>query len=562
MTPRGAARRRLRGDRRPHAGTRRGPSRRSTRSYVFTLRFPEQEFKLARGRRGRRPEDGERRRRSSSSTRPRATLRVKRGKTAGETPPRVADPGQARTAPTRRSTRCFAFAERVAARGLEPCGASTPRSTCCCAARRGSRRGRRRSDRRAGRPRRARRAGRAAWIDSALVIQGPPGSGKTYTGARLAVDLMRHGQARRRRRHVAQGDRQPARARSTTAPTRSGFDFRRLEEGSDDAGERLRRATASPRRRRRRPDDGGRRRASARHRLAVGARGHARGGRRALRRRGRPDVARRRDRRRAGRTQRRAARRPAAARARQPGHPPARLRRLGARPPARRARHRRRRTAASSSTARWRHAPRRLPLRLATRCTTARLDSDRRTASASGSISPGLSGTGLRLLEVEHADNRQRAPEEVAGDPRRRSTGCSPAAAGPTATATTATADARRHPRRRALQRPGPMPARTALPDGARRHRRQVPGPGGAGRLLLDDQLERRRRPARAWTSSSSRNRLNVAVSRAQALAVVVCSPAPAGRALRDRRADAARQHAVPVRRHGDAPMKRLGHEQ
>jgi uncharacterized protein len=29
--------------------------------------------------------------------------------------------------------------------------------------------------------------------DSALFIQGPPGSGKTYTGARLAVDLMRRG---------------------------------------------------------------------------------------------------------------------------------------------------------------------------------------------------------------------------------------------------------------------------------------------------------------------------------------------------------------------------------
>ena len=58
------------------------------------------------------------------------------------------------------------------------------------------------------------------------------------------------------------------------------------------------------------------------------------------------------------------------------------------------------------------------------------------------------------------------------------------------------------------------------------RHRRQVPGPGGAGRLLLDGDLERAPTPRAASTSSSRRNRLNVAVSRAQCLAYLVCAPA------------------------------------
>ena len=48
----------------------------------------------------------------------------------------------------------------------------------------------------------------------------------------------------------------------------------------------------------------------------------------------------------------------------------------------------------------------------------------------------------------------------------------------------------RGHPRRRAVQRPG-RSHRAALScrGGARRHRRQVPGPGGADQHLLDDHL-------------------------------------------------------------------------
>jgi len=56
-----------------------------------------------------------------------------------------------------------------------------------------------------------------------------------------------------------------------------------------------------------------------------------------------------------------------------------------------------------------------------------------------------------------------------------------------------ASGNARRHPHRRALQRAGAMPAQHAARR-PRRHGRQVPGPGGAGRLLLDGGFDRRRR--------------------------------------------------------------------
>jgi len=52
---------------------------------------------------------------------------------------------------------------------------------------------------------------------------------------------------------------------------------------------------------------------------------------------------------------------------------------------------------------------------------------------------------------------------------------------------------------------------------------RSVVGPGGVGRLLLDGDVERRGLP-RALHFLFSRNRLNVAVSRAMCLAVVVAS--------------------------------------
>ena len=48
---------------------------------------------------------------------------------------------------------------------------------------------------------------------SVLPVQGPPGSGKTYTGARMILDLLAGGEARRGDRQQPQGDLQPARRR-------------------------------------------------------------------------------------------------------------------------------------------------------------------------------------------------------------------------------------------------------------------------------------------------------------------------------------------------------------
>ena len=50
-----------------------------------------------------------------------------------------------------------------------------------------------------------------------------------------------------------------------------------------------------------------------------------------------------------------------------------------------------------------------------------------------------------------------------------------------------------RRARRDAVQRAGALPAQAARPARADRHGRQVPGAGGAGRLLLDGDVERRR---------------------------------------------------------------------
>ena len=137
--------------------------------------------------------------------------------------------------------------------------------------------------------------------------------------------------------------------------------------------------------------------------------------------------------------------------------------------------------------------------------------------------SPGLSGTGLRMLEVEHAERRQSAPEEadaIAAEIERL-------------------LDGGRWTDRHGAEHPitlqdilvvAPFNAqvrclRQRLPEGAR-----------VGSV---DKFQGQEAPVVffSMTSSSgddvprgmdflfSRNRLNVAVSRAQALAVVVCSP-------------------------------------
>ena len=216
----------------------------------------------------------------------------------------------------------------------------------------------------------------------------------------------------------------------------------------------------------------------------------------------------------------RPARRPAAARAGHAGHHPRGRGRVGARAPARRRattvppdrglfleQHLAActRTSAASS-------PR--------RSTTGGSSSMRRAASARRSRrrAPALgcaAGRARRATAQSLAEEAERVAAEIArllGGAVHRRDGVD------------AAAHARRHPRRRALQRPGALPARAAAGGRAGRHGRQVPGPGGAGRLLLDGELERRGRPARpglpVQPQPAQRRRLAGA-----GLAVVVCSP-------------------------------------
>ena len=122
-----------------------------------------------------------------------------------------------------------------------------------------------------------------------LPIQGPPGTGKTYTGARMIVELVRAGKRvgvtapaqRRSRTCSTRSPRPPSRPRSRFRWRRSrgsrwAVDGDRLSgSGHDAPAAGLR--TGPP---------GGRR-----HGLAVGPRRHGSKPRRAVRRRGRPDVA-------------------------------------------------------------------------------------------------------------------------------------------------------------------------------------------------------------------------------------------------------------------------------
>ena len=105
----------------------------------------------------------------------------------------------------------------------------------------------------------------------------------------------------------------------------------------------------------------------------------------------------------------------------------------------------------------------------------------------------------------------------------------------------------RRHHGRDPIQRPGSQPARRAARR-ACRDGRQVPGPGGPDRLLLDGELERRGRTARRrlplLAQPPERRDLARAVARLPRL-----QPAPARHARDERRGHAARQHALPARR-------------
>ena len=312
---------------------------------------------------------------------------------------------------------------------------------------------------------------------SALFIQGPPGSGKTYTGARLICELL----AARQRVGVAATSHKAIAnllAEVERAAAEAGVDFRGLKKSgggnpeshyesahvasSADAaafppGDEVTLIAGTPWLWAREElrgavdvlfvDEAGQ--MALADALAIAGAGARHG----------------------------AARRPAAARAREPGHPPARLGRLGARAPARRPRDR----AAGRGRvprAHVAHAPRRLPLRVDARCTTGAWRPSR-APSASASPRPASPGAGVRLLEVEHAENRQSAPEEadrIAEEVAKLLDGGR----------YTDMAGEERDLTLEDILVVAPFNAqvrclRERLPRRrARRHRRQVPGPGGA----------------------------------------------------------------------------------
>ena len=101
---------------------------------------------------------------------------------------------------------------------------------------------------------------------------------------------------------------------------------------------------------------------------------------------------------------------------------------------------------------------------------------------------------------------------------------------------------------RRAVQRPGALPAREARPAGADRHGRQVPGPGGARSLLLDGNVEPRRPAAepRVPLLAQPPERRRVAREGARGAGG---EPEAARDQLPNRRADADGERALPFRR-------------
>ena len=171
--------------------------------------------------------------------------------------------------------------------------------------------------------------------DRHLVIQGPPGSGKTWTSGRLIAHLLANGKtvgvASTSHKAIHNlldavveaageiGISFDGRKKASAGNPESYYDAPGIED-VDHADEA----------RRRRP----------RRRDSVALRAREPGGRLPLRRRGRAGVARRRARDGDGGAERRPRRRPAAARPGDPGDAPVRQRRLGAAAPARRRRDR------------------------------------------------------------------------------------------------------------------------------------------------------------------------------------------------------------------------------
>ena len=154
-------------------------------------------------------------------------------------------------------------------------------------------------------------------------------------------------------------------------------------------------------------------------------------------------------------------------------------------------------------------------------------------------------GTGLRFLPVEHEGNRRSSAEEAARvrEEFDRLLGQE----WTNAEGVTAPLASRRHPRRRAVQRAGEVPGRGAAARSAGRHRGQVPGPGGAGRLLLDGNVERRGRAAQPRVPALAEPPQRRRVAR-EVPGVCRREPEAAGGRVPLDRADADGERALPVR--------------
>jgi predicted RecB family nuclease len=161
--------------------------------------------------------------------------------------------------------------------------------------------------------------------ETVLAIQGPPGSGKTYSGARMIVSLIRAG---RRVGVTATSHKVISNllAEAISVARAEGVDVRAVQRGEPHAGPGPRLVTRATRPTTSAPASTTVPRPRGRDGLAVGLAEDERGRRRPVRRRSRPDVPRERRRDGRRRPELRPARRSAAARPAPPGGAPARRR--------------------------------------------------------------------------------------------------------------------------------------------------------------------------------------------------------------------------------------------
>jgi len=202
-------------------------------SWLYPLRFPDQQHKLRPGQAVDPATGGRVTVVEVDDTR--ALVWIKRAKKSDVEPlPRALIPGQPLPTTAQRAA-LERLARRVIEHGLEPNGSLDALTDLLLG----------RPPRIAGLPEGSplasgdleRLESQVAALDSsALFIQGPPGSGKTHTGARLIVDLMRRG---RRVGVVATGHKAIANLldKVEEAATAEGFSFRGLKKSSGEGTE-------------------------------------------------------------------------------------------------------------------------------------------------------------------------------------------------------------------------------------------------------------------------------------------------------------------------------------